>query len=235
MPLVRWSQGHTNQHSQLPIIIDTDGEDQDDGSSWSWRAAARASPRLWTEGQARRHWAVQVIGRVREFFQAKALHFDTNDDDVCGCRNPLEGTVVATFAPLGLRVKTLDLVGSTTMACASLPSWGVVVELWSFLVSFQWLWWQAMALLAFSCLFLICLLCKRFSSSPCIGLTVCGFIYKAEQKPISRNWYILCSVNFYGPRYFTRSFATYAFIYGAQEFSYSRKNLFFCKSGSFTG
>jgi hypothetical protein len=61
---------------------------------------------------------------VRGFFQAKALHFDAKDDDAFGCHNPLEGAIVATFVPLGLRLKTLDLVVSTTVPCALLSSWG---------------------------------------------------------------------------------------------------------------
>jgi hypothetical protein len=30
--------------------------------------------------------------------------------------------------------------------------------------------------------------CKRVSSSLCIGSAVCGFIYKAGRKPVSRRW-----------------------------------------------
>jgi hypothetical protein len=92
---------------------------------------------------------------------------------------------VATFAALGLWVKTLDLVVSTTAACASLPSWGhcrgapILLGLVSVAL---------VASLGSSCLYLFIfdLLCKRFSSSPYIGL-VCGFIYKVGRKPISRN------------------------------------------------
>jgi hypothetical protein len=32
----------------------------------------------------------------------KALCFDAKDNDARGCRNPLEGDIVATFVPLGL-------------------------------------------------------------------------------------------------------------------------------------
>jgi hypothetical protein len=38
----------------------------------------------------------------------------------------------------------------------------------------------------FAFLFIFNLLCKRVSSSPYIGSSVCGFIYKAGQKPVSR-------------------------------------------------
>jgi hypothetical protein len=37
-------------------------------------------------------------------------------------------------------------------------------------------------------LFIFDLLYKRVSSLPCISSAVCGFIYKAGQKPVSRNW-----------------------------------------------
>jgi hypothetical protein len=122
---------------------------------------------------------------VPGFFRAKALRFDANDDDACGYRNPLEGAVVATFAALGLQVKTLDLVVSTTVACASLPSCGrchgapILLGLVSVALVVS---------LGSSCLYLFIfyLLCKRFSTSPCISLAVCGFIYKAGRKPVSR-------------------------------------------------
>jgi hypothetical protein len=130
---------------------------------------------------------------VRGFFRAKALRFDANDDDAYGCHNPLEGAVVATFAALGLRVKTLDLVVSTTAACASLPSWGrcrgapILLGLVSVAL---------VASLDSSCLYLFIfdLLCKRFSSSLCIGLAVCGFIYKAGRKPVSREGNKTCAL-----------------------------------------
>ena len=47
----------------------------------------------------------------REFFRAKSQRFGADDGDACGCRDPLEGVVVATPDVLGLRVKTLDLCG----------------------------------------------------------------------------------------------------------------------------
>jgi hypothetical protein len=53
---------------------------------------------------------------VRRFFRVKAQRFNANGGDACGCRNPLEGVVVATFIVLGLRVKTLDHLVSTTAA-----------------------------------------------------------------------------------------------------------------------
>ena len=47
----------------------------------------------------------------REFFRAKSQRFGADNGDVCGCRDPLEGIVVATLDALGLRVKTLDPCG----------------------------------------------------------------------------------------------------------------------------
>jgi hypothetical protein len=49
------------------------------------------------------------MGHVRRFFRVKAQRFNANGGDTCGCRNPLEGVVVATFIVLGLRaVADLD-------------------------------------------------------------------------------------------------------------------------------
>jgi hypothetical protein len=59
-----------------------------------------------------------------EGFSERKLNVLTpNGGDACGCRYLLEGgAVVITFVALGLRVKTLDLVVSTSAACTSLPS-----------------------------------------------------------------------------------------------------------------
>jgi hypothetical protein len=71
--------------------------------------AAKASPRSCSRGRAQGQWAVQVIGRVRRLFRAKAQRFDANGGNACGCRNSFEGAVAVTLALLGFRVKILDL------------------------------------------------------------------------------------------------------------------------------
>jgi hypothetical protein len=59
----------------------------------------------------------------------KALRFDANGVDACGCRNPLGVVVVGTFFVLGLRVKTLDHFGlSDSGALRHYPLGGIVVE-----------------------------------------------------------------------------------------------------------
>jgi hypothetical protein len=59
----------------------------------------------------------------------KPQRFDDNNGDSCGCHNPLGGVVVVVFSALGLRVKTLDLMVSTTAVYPSLASSGALVEL----------------------------------------------------------------------------------------------------------
>jgi hypothetical protein len=114
------------------------------------------------------------------FFWAKAQRFGANDGDACGCRNPFESVVVVTFAMLGLRVKTVDIAISTPAACASLPSWerrrGALIPLDLVLVT-------SVASLGSSCTFFIIfdLLCKRLSSSSCIGSTVCALFIKRSE------------------------------------------------------
>jgi hypothetical protein len=67
---------------------------------------------------------------MRRFFRAKALHFDANGGDACGCSNPVGGAVVVTFSPLKLQVKTLDHRGlDDGGAVRRFPLEGVVVEL----------------------------------------------------------------------------------------------------------
>jgi hypothetical protein len=109
---------------------------------------------------------------VREgFFRAKAQRFDANGGDTCGHRNPLGGAVAATFTALGLRVKTLDRLGLNVGG-------GCVVtllraSLWSSDFSQTCVdvfggksWFFLYFLVYFD------LLCKRISSSPCIGSAV---------------------------------------------------------------
>ena len=55
----------------------------------------------------------------RELFRAKSQRFGADDGDACGCRDPLEGVVVATPDVLGLRVKTLDPCGLDEIGRAS--------------------------------------------------------------------------------------------------------------------
>jgi hypothetical protein len=86
------------------------------------------------------------------------------------------GYVVATFAVLGLRVKTLGHHGLDGGACVvtllRASSWSSDFPRTHFVV-----------------FGIFDLLCKRVvSSSPCICSTVYGFVYKAERKPVSRNF-----------------------------------------------
>jgi hypothetical protein len=96
-----------------------------------------------------------------------------------------KGTVVVTIATLGLRVKIFDLAVSKMVACAFLSSWGRHrgAQILLGLVSAALV--ASLALLVL-CFLIFYLLCKRFSSSPLIGSAICGFIYKAEQKTVSR-------------------------------------------------
>jgi hypothetical protein len=147
-----------------------DGEEQAAGVLGVDDASAKASPRSCSGGWARGQLAVQVIGRVRGFFLAKAQHFDANGGDACGCHNSLEDAVAVTLALLGLQVKTLDLRSRRRRRMRRYPVWGVVVELRSLLVSLRSLRWQVLHFLYF--LFIFDLICKRFSSSSCIGSAV---------------------------------------------------------------
>jgi hypothetical protein len=83
---------------------------------------------------------------------------------------------VVTFAALGLQVKTLDLVVSTTAADASLPSWGrsrgAPILLGIVLV-------PSVASLGPSCTFLFILICfvrgsphHHVSDRPCVALFI---------------------------------------------------------------
>jgi hypothetical protein len=73
-------------------------------------------PRAWAVGDP------SYRAHARFFFLGESSALEANNSDACGCHNPLEDTGVVTLVALGLRVKTLDLVVSTTMARASLPS-----------------------------------------------------------------------------------------------------------------
>jgi hypothetical protein len=80
----------------------------------------------------------------------KAQRSGANDGDACGCRDPLEGVVLATLSVLGLRVKTQDLCGlddgGASLRCYLLG--GVVVEPW-FPCSHRRLQWQDRCFLDF--------------------------------------------------------------------------------------
>jgi hypothetical protein len=112
------------------------------------------------------------LSGVRESFsRAKAQRFDANDGDACGYRYPLGGAVAATFTMLGLWVKTLDHLGLNvgggcvvTLLRASLWSSDFSQTCVDVFGGKSW----------FSCtfLFIFDLLCKRISSSSCIGSAV---------------------------------------------------------------
>ena len=75
------------------------------GGSWCWRRLGVVSAQI-----ACLKLGSEVGGGVRyrmwrEFFQAKSQRFGADDGDACGCRDHLEGVVVATLDALGLRVK----------------------------------------------------------------------------------------------------------------------------------
>jgi hypothetical protein len=52
-------------------------------------------------------WSLSVVGgtKCREGFSGESLALGANDDDACGCHDPLEGVVAATLSALVLRVK----------------------------------------------------------------------------------------------------------------------------------
>jgi hypothetical protein len=52
-------------------------------------AVGAAAPRSRSGILTRRHWTVGDTERGVKVFLAKAQHFNVNDDDVCGYRNPL--------------------------------------------------------------------------------------------------------------------------------------------------
>jgi hypothetical protein len=92
---------------------------------------------------------------------------------------------------LDLRVKTPDRRSRRWRRGASLPSWGIVVELFSTRSRSGVI--GASFGSSYYLLFILDLLCKRVSSSPCIGSVVCGFIYKTGQNPISREQEVFIS------------------------------------------
>jgi hypothetical protein len=114
---------------------------------------------------------------VRGFFRAKAQCFNTNGGDACGCRNPLGGFVVVILPVLWLWVKTLDLTISTAATvyvvtllghCHGAQSPLGIVSM-SLVASFGPLCFL---------FFIFDLLCKRFSSSPCISSAVVALFIK---------------------------------------------------------
>jgi hypothetical protein len=93
------------------------------------------------------------------------------------------GVVVDTFFTIELRVKTLTISLIDGGAKRCYPLGGVFVELFSSrprsVIAGGKFWFF------FAFLFIFNLLCKRVSSSPCIGSAVCCFIYKVGRKPVS--------------------------------------------------
>lgn len=109
------------------------------GGPWCWRCLGSVGAQIvlwrfvwWRHVFPRGGQVLEVprCGMVERPW-AKALCFGTSDDDVCGCRVPLEGVVEVPLAKPGLRMKTLDrslgLDGGVTVC--RLPLEGVFVEL----------------------------------------------------------------------------------------------------------
>jgi hypothetical protein len=122
------------------------------------------------------------LSGVREgFFRAKAQRFDANGGDACGYHYPLGGAVAATFTTLGLRVKTLDRLGLNVGG-------GCVVtllrtSLWS--SDFSQTCVDVFGGKSWFLFILIC--CVRESPHHLVSvLPLCGFIYKAGRKHVSR-------------------------------------------------
>jgi hypothetical protein len=83
---------------------------------------------------------------------------------------------------VGLRLKALDLVVSTAAAqCVVFPLWGVVVEPRLDSVSCQCSRGNFGVYVLFIFIFFFDLLCKRFSSPPCIGSAVAALFIKLDE------------------------------------------------------
>jgi hypothetical protein len=150
--------------------------------AWSgqWGILVFAALRFWqrfgdlTRGQR----AAKFSGAVRGYFRAKAQRLGASGGDACGCRNPLGGVGVVILPALRLRVKTLDLVVSTAAALS------IVTLLGASSRSPDSTWYRfdvfGGKFLVFPCFifFIFDLLCKRFSSSPCIGSAVVALFLK---------------------------------------------------------
>jgi hypothetical protein len=96
----------------------------DGGRSWSCWRGVLAPPISCSGVRTRRHCAARGTRCVCRFFQMRAQGFDAYVGDACGCRTPIGCGGMAIFAALWLHVKTIDFVVSTTVAYASLTSWG---------------------------------------------------------------------------------------------------------------
>jgi hypothetical protein len=94
---------------------------------------------------------------------------------------PLGGIVVVILSALWLRVKTLDLVVSTAAALCVVTLLGRSPWSPDSMVSFQCLRWQFLVFRVFL-FFILDLLCKRFSSPPCIGSAVVALFIKRGKK-----------------------------------------------------
>jgi hypothetical protein len=140
-----------------------------------------AAPRGLTRGQR----AAEFSGAEREFFWAKAQRISANGGDACGCRNPFGGVVMVILPALRLRVKTLDLAVSTA------PPLCVVTLLGASSWSPDTTWYRTFVFvdLIFLCFlfFIFDLLCKRFSSSPCISLAVVALFIKRGENLFREN------------------------------------------------
>jgi hypothetical protein len=155
-----------------------DGVERTVGDPGVGDASALATPRSRLGGLTREQRAAEFSVVVRGFFRAKAQRFSADGGDACGCRIPLGGVVVVILPALRLRVKTLDLMVSMTVCVVILlgaSSWSPDSTRFCFFV---------FVVLVFPCylFFIFDLLCKRFSSPPCIGSAVgCYIIYSGAK------------------------------------------------------
>jgi hypothetical protein len=127
------------------------------GGSWCWRRLGVVSAQIvwWKLGSGLA--SILRFQVWRGFFRAKSQRFGANDGDACGCRDPLEGIIVATLSALGLRVKTLDLCGLGDDGACSVVSFLGALSWSSGLLSLMAASVASSMLLSFYCLSLICL------------------------------------------------------------------------------
>jgi hypothetical protein len=153
-----------------------DGVERTVGVPGVGSASALATPRSCLEIPSWRQRATKFSGAVCGCFRAKVQRLGANHGDACGCRNPLGGVVVGIRPVLWLRVKTLDLTVSTMAADCVVTLLGA--SLWSPDSTRS----VPMSSLVLVFLVLFCLsfdlLCKRFSSPPCIGSAVAALFIK---------------------------------------------------------
>jgi hypothetical protein len=144
-------------------------------------ASALAAPRSCFRGLTWGQQAARASGAVRGFFWVKAQRLIANDGDACGCRYPLGGVIVVILSMLWLWVKTLDLVVSTAASLCVVTLLGA--SSWSLdsTILFHCLRWQVLVFRVFL-FFIFDLLCKRFSSPPCIGSAVMALFIKRGER-----------------------------------------------------